>query len=67
MKYTSEDIENIAIKMEKYGGKFVKHLAQVIRAADPDNLEILKNSFKDYFDKYFNFGKEKEDKKNEKP
>jgi hypothetical protein len=38
--------------MLKYGGSFVKALAQCVILADPENLERLKDAFPGYFVKY---------------
>ena len=38
--------------MEKYGGGFVKALAECFRRADHINLAILKTAFKHYWDEY---------------
>ena len=42
----------IADNMEKYGGSFVKALAECIRRADPVNLMKLREAFPEYFQTY---------------
>ena len=42
----------IADNMEKYGGSFVKALAQCVRKADPINLMKLREAFPHYFNEY---------------
>lgn len=39
-------------KMEKYGGSFVKALAQCARRADPINLKKIKNTWPEYWAEY---------------
>lgn len=38
--------------MEKYGGSFVKALAECVRRADPMNYRKLKDTFAEYFQTY---------------
>ena len=38
--------------MEKYGGSFVKSLAQCFRHADQNNFYKLKSAFPEYWDEY---------------
>lgn len=38
--------------MRKYGGNFVKHLAALYIAADPDNRERIKDAFVEVWMKY---------------
>lgn len=40
--------------MERYGGSFVKALAELYRRADPANKKKLKECFREYFEKYKN-------------
>lgn len=42
----------IADNMEKYGGSFIKALAECIRRADPINLMKLRDTFPEYFQSY---------------
>ena len=42
--------------MEKYGGSFVKALAECARRADPINLDIIKKSWPYYWEKYEKMG-----------
>lgn len=57
-------MEQIIEMMEKYGGSFVKALAECYRRADPINARKLENTFREYFDEYkaflMNVGKEGE-------
>jgi hypothetical protein len=48
--------------MEKYGGSFVKALAECLRRADPINYQKLKTAFSEYFMEYAKmaFGKKEE-------
>lgn len=39
-------------KMEKYGGSFVKQLAELARRADPINLQKIKDTWPDYWKQY---------------
>ena len=43
--------------MEKYGGSFVKALAECFWHADSINFKILKDAFPGYWEEYKNFGK----------
>lgn len=38
--------------MEKYGGSFVKALAQCFLHADPNNFRKLKGAFNEYWEEY---------------
>lgn len=38
--------------MEKYGGSFVKALAECFHRADPINFKKLKNAFSEYWKEY---------------
>ena len=44
--------EQTLINMEKYGGSFVKKLAELYMMADWENKRKLEKCFKYYFDKY---------------
>jgi hypothetical protein len=44
--------EQTLINMEKYGGSFVKKLAELYMMADGENKRKLEKCFKYYFDKY---------------
>lgn len=49
---TQDEKLEIVENMEKYGGSFVKALAQCILRADPDNLLKLETTFSEYFEEY---------------
>jgi hypothetical protein len=49
--------------MAKYGGGFVKALAQACHAADPINLLKLKQAFPEYWSHYEGMGKSLQTKK----
>lgn len=51
--------EEVLEKMERYGGSFVKKLAELYRLADPFNKKKLEKYFREYFEEYRNFGGEK--------
>jgi len=38
--------------MDKYGGSFVKALADCYRCADPSNAKKLEQTFSEYFSEY---------------
>lgn len=40
--------------MEKYGGSFVKALAECARRADPINLRKIKDTWSEYWNQYEN-------------
>lgn len=42
----------IIAAMERWGGSFVKALAQAARAADPENLQRLQTAFPEIWQKY---------------
>lgn len=46
------DPARVAGAMRKYGGGFVKALAEAIVRADSENLEKLRGAFPEYFEKY---------------
>ena len=47
-----EKDERVIEAMEKYGGSFVKSLAECLRHADVVNYEKVKKTFSNYFDEY---------------
>ena len=53
---TEEEVKTVE-NMEKYGGSFVKALAQCFWHADPINFVLLKNAFPRYWEEYRTFGK----------
>ena len=48
--------------MEKYGGSFVKALAETARCADPQNLVRIKTAWPEYWTEYEKTGRELEAK-----
>ena len=48
--------------MTKYGGSFVKALAEVARRADPQNLARIKTAWPEYWTEYEKTGRELEAK-----
>lgn len=48
--------------MEKYGGSFVKALAEAARHADPQNLAKIKTTWVEYWMEYEKTGRELEEK-----
>ena len=48
----NEEDMKIVETMEKYGGSFVKHLAQLCYRADPTNLELIKKTWSHYWAQY---------------
>jgi len=50
----NEEQMKVVEKMEKYGGSFVKALAQAFYHADPINFIRLKGAFPDYWNQYEN-------------
>lgn len=54
MTYEEEHDEMIDVTeaMLKWGGGFVKALAQAMRIADDDNLKKLKDAFPEYWKQY---------------
>ena len=48
--------------MEKYGGSFVKALAEMARRADRQNLEKIKTTWVEYWTEYEKTGRELEEK-----
>ena len=47
-----DEAMDVAKSMEKYGGSFVKALAQCIYKADPFNLKKIRNTFSNYWVEY---------------
>lgn len=48
--------------MAKYGGSFVKALAEAARHADPQNLAKIKTTWVEYWTEYEKTGRELEEK-----
>ncbi len=48
----TEEEYKIVECMEKYGGSFVKSLAQCFRHADSDNFKKLVTTFSEYWENY---------------
>ncbi len=57
---SEENMYKILEAMSKYGGSFVKSLAECYRRADPQNKGILFNAFDFYFTEYDALSKRKE-------
>lgn len=53
---TDQEFETVE-NMTKYGGSFVKALAECFRHADPNNFQILKSVFSEYWAQYENWNK----------
>lgn len=53
---TSEEIE-VVEAMERWGGGFVKALAECFRRADVHNFRILRASFSEYWNDYSEMGR----------
>jgi len=51
--------EEVLERMEKYGGSFVRTLAELYRHADIFNKAKIEKYFREYFEEYRNFGGEK--------
>jgi len=51
MSMTEEEIL-VVDRMKKYGGSFVKALAECFYRADPINFQILKKAFSKYWEDY---------------
>jgi len=47
----------IVDKMKRFGGSFVKALAECFYKADPINFHKLRITFPEYWEQYKNFGK----------
>jgi hypothetical protein len=43
--------------MKKFGGGFIKMLAQAAHHADPENLQKIKNAWPEYWKKYEEIGR----------
>ncbi len=48
----NEEDNKIVEAMEKYGGSFVKALAEAARHADPINLQKIKDTWSNYWNDY---------------
>lgn len=48
----NEQDYNTVEMMEKYGGSFVKTLAELARHADPINLAKIKDAWREYWKEY---------------
>lgn len=44
----------VSENMINFGGSFVAKLGEVIKRADPTNLNKIKYAFPDYWEKYYN-------------
>lgn len=44
--------------MERYGGSFVRKLAELTHLADPDNYERIKATWPDYWETYAQMAKD---------
>ena len=53
--YSRDEILKITDNMKRFGGGFIKALSEAIAKADEENLEKLRNSFGDEFEKYLKF------------
>ena len=53
--YSRDEILKITDNMKRFGGGFIKSLSEAIVKADEENLEKLRNSFGEEFEKYLNF------------
>lgn len=51
-EFTQADIIAITDSMKRYGGNFIKKLADAIIAADPENRKTLLDAFPDEISKY---------------
>ena len=47
----------VADNMVSYGGSFVKALGEALLHADPINTRKIKETFPEYWDRYFKIGK----------
>ena len=52
MNYTRNQILEINENAQKYGGSFIKLLAEALMRADLENAKKLESLFKEDFDKY---------------
>jgi len=57
----TEQEYKVVDSMEQHGGSFVQHLAILMRLADDANFKKLKETFKEYWDKYEKWAKSEED------
>lgn len=44
----------VSENMVNYGGSFVSKLGEAVKRADPTNLNKIKNTFPEYWEKYYN-------------
>ena len=51
----TEEEFRVVENMSKYGGSFVKALAQAFYHADPNNLKKLRDTFNEYWREYEKF------------
>lgn len=49
---TYDEVFQMITRMEKYGGSFVKALANTFRVADPSNRQKLIDAFPNYVNEY---------------
>jgi hypothetical protein len=47
--------------MRKWGGNFVQKLGECLAAADPSNAEKIRDAFPEYWDKYLEIGRSKQE------
>jgi hypothetical protein len=48
----NDEMFEVLEAMDKYGGSFVKALADCYRCADPSNAKKLEQTFSEYFSEY---------------
>ena len=53
--YTSKEIQTITQNMNRFGGGFIKALAEAITRADEQNVKRLQSVFPEEFEKYLNW------------
>lgn len=56
----NEEMSIVIENMQKYGGGFVKALAECYIRADIENYHRLREAFPEYWETYLNFGKQYE-------
>ena len=56
---TEQERHDVYVAMTKYGGSFVKKLAEAYKHADSINAHKLETVFRDYFEKYLDISKYK--------
>jgi hypothetical protein len=49
---TYDEVYQMIFRMEKYGGSFVKALAEAFKVADPTNRQKLIDAFPNYVNEY---------------